>query len=235
MFALPYPRFQRTRSSKPLTCITFPHDDKPVICSQNKLTTASQKQTLIFFCFSLDSESHCRRCYAITEHRNPSCLARTTTTTTTMMLMWNGARDLVLDSDDIPFGTGSWFLYAGVSCLLVLFAGIMSGLTLGLMSLNLVDLEILQRSGSPTEKKQAGLFFRNEIKLTNWCLINLIKLGCEINGLMLICTQLRYYLLCKSSTSFWSLCFSAMLVPWRYLILFNLIKFYRFAVCQRIN
>ncbi|BBH10314.1 CBS domain-containing protein with DUF21 [Prunus dulcis] len=73
-----------------------------------------------------------------------------------MMLMWNGARDLVLDSDDIPFGTGSWFLYAGVSCLLVLFAGIMSGLTLGLMSLNLVDLEILQRSGSPTEKKQAA-------------------------------------------------------------------------------
>ncbi|KAL0283791.1 UNVERIFIED_CONTAM: DUF21 domain-containing protein [Sesamum angustifolium] len=32
----------------------------------------------------------------------------------------------------------------------------MSGLTLGLMSLGLVDLEILQRSGTPTEKKQAA-------------------------------------------------------------------------------
>lgn len=32
----------------------------------------------------------------------------------------------------------------------------MSGLTLGLMSLGLVDLEVLRRSGSEQEKKQAG-------------------------------------------------------------------------------
>ncbi|XP_010532709.1 PREDICTED: DUF21 domain-containing protein At4g14240-like [Tarenaya hassleriana] len=56
----------------------------------------------------------------------------------------------------IPFGSLWWFIYAGVSCFLVLFAGIMSGLTLGLMSLGLVDLEILQRSGTPNEKKQAA-------------------------------------------------------------------------------
>ncbi|XP_021806505.1 DUF21 domain-containing protein At4g14240 isoform X1 [Prunus avium] len=56
----------------------------------------------------------------------------------------------------IPFGSVWWFVYAGLSCFFVLFAGIMSGLTLGLMSLGLVDLEILQRSGSPTEKKQAA-------------------------------------------------------------------------------
>lgn len=56
----------------------------------------------------------------------------------------------------IAFGTAWWFIYAGVSCFLVLFAGIMSGLTLGLMSLGLVELEILQRSGTNTEKKQAG-------------------------------------------------------------------------------
>lgn len=74
------------------------------------------------------------------------------------MIMWNGASDLVLDSDDVSFGSAEWYLYAGISCLLVLFAGIMSGLTLGLMSLNLVDLEILQRSGTATQKKQAGLF-----------------------------------------------------------------------------
>ncbi|KAL3812704.1 hypothetical protein ACJIZ3_013972 [Penstemon smallii] len=60
---------------------------------------------------------------------------------------------------EIEFGTVWWFVYAGLSCFLVLFAGIMSGLTLGLMSLGLVDLEILQRSGTPSEKKQAAAIF----------------------------------------------------------------------------
>ncbi|KAL2469963.1 DUF21 domain-containing protein [Abeliophyllum distichum] len=57
---------------------------------------------------------------------------------------------------EIEFGTVWWFVYAGISCFLVIFAGIMSGLTLGLMSLGLVELEILQRSGTPSEKKQAA-------------------------------------------------------------------------------
>ncbi|WVZ12092.1 hypothetical protein V8G54_016622 [Vigna mungo] len=63
----------------------------------------------------------------------------------------------VLGNESIPFGSVWWFIYAGISCLLVLFAGIMSGLTLGLMSLGLVDLEILERSGSPAEKAQAAV------------------------------------------------------------------------------
>ncbi|XP_058198652.1 putative DUF21 domain-containing protein At1g03270 isoform X2 [Rhododendron vialii] len=63
---------------------------------------------------------------------------------------------IVSDADDIEFGNPWWFVYAGVSCFLVLFAGIMSGLTLGLMSLGLVELEILQRSGTSTEKQQAA-------------------------------------------------------------------------------
>uniref|UniRef100_A0A0D3ABC5 CNNM transmembrane domain-containing protein n=1 Tax=Brassica oleracea var. oleracea TaxID=109376 RepID=A0A0D3ABC5_BRAOL len=50
--------------------------------------------------------------------------------------------------------------YTGVSCFLVLFAGIMSGLTLGLMSLGLVVLEILQLRGTPNKKKQATVIFR---------------------------------------------------------------------------
>ncbi|XP_051152831.1 DUF21 domain-containing protein At4g14240-like [Andrographis paniculata] len=57
---------------------------------------------------------------------------------------------------EVEFGTFLWFLYGGISCVLVLFAGMMSGLTLGLMSLGLVELEILQRSGTDTEKKQAA-------------------------------------------------------------------------------
>lgn len=63
----------------------------------------------------------------------------------------------VFEAEDIEFGTLWWFVDAGVSALLVLFAGIMSGLTLGLMSLGLVELEILQRSGTSTEKKQAAI------------------------------------------------------------------------------
>ncbi|KAB1214259.1 hypothetical protein CJ030_MR5G023172 [Morella rubra] len=59
-------------------------------------------------------------------------------------------------ASEISFGSVWWFVYAGTSCFLVLFAGIMSGLTLGLMSLSRVDLEILQRSGTSTEKKQAA-------------------------------------------------------------------------------
>lgn len=50
-----------------------------------------------------------------------------------------------------------WWISAGISVFLVLFAGIMSGLTLGLMSLGLVDLDVLQQSGSEEEKKQASM------------------------------------------------------------------------------
>ncbi|XWS36275.1 hypothetical protein CRYUN_Cryun20dG0071300 [Craigia yunnanensis] len=69
----------------------------------------------------------------------------------------SSSNNIVFESDDIPFGSVEWFIYAGFSCLLVLFAGVMSGLTLGLMSLGLVELEILQRSGNITEKKQASV------------------------------------------------------------------------------
>ncbi|PPD69043.1 hypothetical protein GOBAR_DD34080 [Gossypium barbadense] len=73
------------------------------------------------------------------------------------IIMASSSNHIVFEPDDIPFGSFEWFVFAGVSCLLVLFAGIMSGLTLGLMSLGLVDLEILQRSGTITEKKQAAV------------------------------------------------------------------------------
>ncbi|KAK2987444.1 hypothetical protein RJ640_018581 [Escallonia rubra] len=39
---------------------------------------------------------------------------------------------------------------------LVLFAGLMSGLTLGLMSMSLVDLEVLEKSGTPKDRKHAA-------------------------------------------------------------------------------
>jgi metal transporter CNNM len=53
-------------------------------------------------------------------------------------------------------GTPTFYVYILVIIGLVLFAGLMSGLTLGLMSLGLVDLEVLIKSGQPADRKHAG-------------------------------------------------------------------------------
>ncbi|XP_071135170.1 uncharacterized protein [Mytilus edulis] len=49
---------------------------------------------------------------------------------------------------------GFW-IYLGIYVALVLFAGLMSGLTMGLLSLDLMTLKIMRDGGSPKEKKQA--------------------------------------------------------------------------------
>ncbi|XP_041991181.1 DUF21 domain-containing protein At2g14520-like isoform X1 [Salvia splendens] len=48
-----------------------------------------------------------------------------------------------------------FFISIAVVAFLVLFAGLMSGLTLGLMSLTLVDLEVLAKSGTPNDRNHA--------------------------------------------------------------------------------
>ncbi|KAG9442676.1 hypothetical protein H6P81_018530 [Aristolochia fimbriata] len=55
-------------------------------------------------------------------------------------------------------GTKFW-LYGSVIVALVAFAGLMAGLTLGLMSLGLVDLEVLIRSGRPRDRQHATKIF----------------------------------------------------------------------------
>nr|XP_007159195.1 hypothetical protein PHAVU_002G217200g [Phaseolus vulgaris]ESW31189.1 hypothetical protein PHAVU_002G217200g [Phaseolus vulgaris] len=52
--------------------------------------------------------------------------------------------------------TSEFFVHILVIVLLVLFAGLMSGLTLGLMSLSLVDLEVLAKSGTPQDRSHAA-------------------------------------------------------------------------------
>ncbi|PKA60436.1 DUF21 domain-containing protein [Apostasia shenzhenica] len=49
-----------------------------------------------------------------------------------------------------------FWLYLSVSLGLVMFAGLMSGLTLGLMSLNLVDLEVISKAGNPKDRANAA-------------------------------------------------------------------------------
>ena len=52
-----------------------------------------------------------------------------------------------------------FWAYLMISAGLVMFAGLMSGLTLGLMSLSLVDLEVLAKAGQPRDRANAGQLF----------------------------------------------------------------------------
>ncbi|KAL6210024.1 hypothetical protein ACLB2K_020962 [Fragaria x ananassa] len=52
--------------------------------------------------------------------------------------------------------SSGFFIHILVIVFLVLFAGLMSGLTLGLMSLSIVDLEVLAKSGKPKDRKHAA-------------------------------------------------------------------------------
>jgi len=58
---------------------------------------------------------------------------------------------------DQPIEPGSilFWIYILISILLVLFAGMASGLTIGLLSIDMMSLEIFQRSGTAKEKKYA--------------------------------------------------------------------------------
>ncbi|XP_019851308.1 PREDICTED: DUF21 domain-containing protein At4g14230-like [Amphimedon queenslandica] len=53
-----------------------------------------------------------------------------------------------------------FWVYLIVYIILVLFAGLMSGLTMGLLSLDIMSLEVLKRGGKPREKKYASRIIR---------------------------------------------------------------------------
>nr|XP_019069252.1 DUF21 domain-containing protein At1g47330 isoform X2 [Solanum lycopersicum] len=57
---------------------------------------------------------------------------------------------------DVPCCGTEFFVFILVIIGLVLFAGLMAGLTLGLMSLGLVDLEVLSKSGRPQDRSHAS-------------------------------------------------------------------------------
>ncbi|XP_011083687.1 DUF21 domain-containing protein At1g47330 [Sesamum indicum] len=59
-------------------------------------------------------------------------------------------------ADDIPCCESKFFLFVLIIIGLVAFAGLMAGLTLGLMSLGLVDLEVLSKSGRPQDRIHAS-------------------------------------------------------------------------------
>ena len=57
---------------------------------------------------------------------------------------------------DVPCCGADFALYLLIIVGLVCFAGLMAGLTLGLMSLGLVDLEVLIKSGRPQDRIHAS-------------------------------------------------------------------------------
>ncbi|GAQ91185.1 DUF21 containing protein [Klebsormidium nitens] len=58
--------------------------------------------------------------------------------------------------DHVEAGSSTFYVYLVVIALLTLMSGLMSGLTLGLMSLGQMELEVLKRSGTPRERKNAA-------------------------------------------------------------------------------
>ncbi|CAO2838744.1 unnamed protein product [Amaranthus hypochondriacus] len=58
-------------------------------------------------------------------------------------------------ANDVPCCEPMFWIYLIICVALVCFAGLMSGLTLGLMSLSLVDLEVLTKSGQPKDRRNA--------------------------------------------------------------------------------
>jgi len=62
----------------------------------------------------------------------------------------------VFHKEHTPLGTTTILLYSVICCGLVLFAGLMSGLTLGLLSLDFLNLKVLQRGGDPKQRKYAN-------------------------------------------------------------------------------
>ncbi|KAI8473576.1 MAG: hypothetical protein J3K34DRAFT_518869 [Monoraphidium minutum] len=75
-----------------------------------------------------------------------------------ILLMLQGAALAMLQkkSGEEPLSPQQRVIFICVSVGLTLMAGLMSGLTLGLMSMDAVDLEVLRRSGTPREQRYAA-------------------------------------------------------------------------------
>ena len=67
-----------------------------------------------------------------------------------------------IDFDTDPF---LFALYISISVVLVCMAGLMSGLTLGLMSMDSVELEVLRRTGTSEEKRYAAIIMPASCRL----------------------------------------------------------------------
>lgn len=51
-----------------------------------------------------------------------------------------------------PYGSPAFWYYVAISCSLTCFAGLMSGLTVGYLSIDKIDLEVKMAIGTPSDK-----------------------------------------------------------------------------------
>lgn len=118
-------------------------------------------------------------------------------------------------ANDVPCCEPMFWFYLTACFGLVAFAGLMSGLTLGLMSLSLVELEVIAKAGEPNDRRNAGqchepidpiliLFLLHSSLQTN----TIKKL--QRNGQKRSCHSLRTNIFCCVHSS------QAMLWRWRY-------------------
>ena len=57
-----------------------------------------------------------------------------------------------------PMWSSDWYFYVTISIICSCFAGVMSGLTIGLLSIDMLDLEITLLIGAPEKKKSVSGF-----------------------------------------------------------------------------
>lgn len=87
-----------------------------------------------------------------------------------------------------------WWTLAGACVVLVCFAGMVSGLTLGLMSLDAVEMEVLKRSGTEFEKRAAARIIP-VIANEHFLLVTLLlcnALATEVGARVRVCGGVAY-------------------------------------------
>lgn len=84
-----------------------------------------------------------------------------------------------------------FWVFLSISLFLVSFAGITSGLALGLLSFSHVDLEILIKAGQPQDRKNAGwhFYFSIFVELPPNYTINYVFFPNFFSSLIMICSK----------------------------------------------
>ncbi|KAJ3374998.1 hypothetical protein GGF31_005720 [Allomyces arbusculus] len=93
-----------------------------------------------------------------------------------------------IDDDDIPPYSRDFYFMLGVIVVLVLAGGLFAGLTLGLLSLDLMSLEVLEQSGQEKERIYARKI-KPIRKQGHWLLVTLLLANVIVNETLPILTD----------------------------------------------
>ncbi|BGP16859.1 hypothetical protein JCM10213_007306 [Rhodosporidiobolus nylandii] len=85
------------------------------------------------------------------------------------------------EEPDTPPGSSAFYLKLTLSAILVLLGGVFAGLTLGLMGLDLVNLQVLSTSGQEDERRDAEKVMKLLEKGRHWVLVVLLLSNVVVN------------------------------------------------------